>query len=130
MTLHPSLVVAGMLSALAVFFAPLSTAAVAQSACAAHSVAMDTVVVDTLPRFDDITAATHDTAAHIRAAKDALVGRSGFPPPLIVTSYRRDGTAVLVDLRADSLPRLRWRNAGGTVRIRADGCRIVLARHN
>ena len=128
MKLHP-LVVAATLGALAACFAPLSATS-AQTACAGHSAAADTLVVDTLPRFDNTTAATYDTSAHIRAAKDALVGRSGFPPPLVLANYRREGTTVLVDLKADSLPTIRWRHAGGTVRIRADGCRIVLARHD
>jgi hypothetical protein len=123
----PFLFAVATLSGLAV--APLS-ATPAQAACAGHHAAADSSLVDTLPRFDNITAATRDTSAHIRAATDALVGRSSVPPPLLLASYRREGTTVLVDLRADSIPTLRWRNGGGTVRIRADGCRIIVARHN
>jgi hypothetical protein len=102
----------------------------APSACTTPSTAADTSMIDTLPRYDSVTGVTNDTAGHIRAAKDALVGRLGFPPPLALVQYRREGTSVVVDLRADSLPRVKWKNAGGTVRIRDDGCRIILARHD
>ncbi|MHB1863763.1 MAG: hypothetical protein ACYCVL_12420 [Gemmatimonadaceae bacterium] len=44
--------------------------------------------------------------------------------------YRREGESVVIDLMADSLPRLKWLNAGGTVRILADGRRVILVRHN
>jgi hypothetical protein len=102
----------------------------AQSDCEMRSKVPDSVIVDTLPRFENIRGTARDKAGHIRAATDALVGRSSFPPPLVVTKYRRDGSSVLVDLKADSLPKLRWTNAGGLVRIRADGCRIIVTRHN
>jgi hypothetical protein len=62
-----------------VILAPVSVMAGAQSACA-RSAATDTLLVDTLPRFDNVTGMARDTAGHIRAAKDALIGRSGFPP--------------------------------------------------
>jgi hypothetical protein len=125
---HRSLAVAATLGALAASLAPLS--AHAQTACGEHSAHTSNELVDTLPRFENVTAATRDTAGHILAAKDALIGRSNFSPPLVVVKYQREGTAVLIDLRADSLPTVKWNNAGGTVRIRADGCRIILARHN
>ena len=101
----------------------------AQSGCGTRAAVPDSVLVDTLPRFQNVRGDSPDKASHIRAATDALVGRSSFPPPLIVTKYRREGSSVLVDLKADSLPQLRFINAGGFVRIRGDGCRIVLARH-
>jgi hypothetical protein len=114
----------------AVSVAPWPTTTQMPSACTAPTTGADTSLVDTLPRYASVTGLTYDTAGHIQAAKDALVGRSGFPPPLLLVGYRREGTSVVVDLRADSLPRVRWRNAGGTVRIRNDGCRIILTRHD
>lgn len=110
--------------------ASLSREVRAQSDCGMRGAVPDSVIVDTLPRFENIRGAARDKAGHIRAATDALVGRSSFPPPLVVTKYRRERSSVLVDLKADSLPQLRWTNAGGLVRIRGDGCRIIVTRHN
>ncbi|MHB2033320.1 MAG: hypothetical protein ACYCVE_08110 [Gemmatimonadaceae bacterium] len=64
------------------------------------------------------------------AAIDALHGRVALPAPLVLKRYRREGESVVIDLMADSLPRLKWLNAGGTVRILADGRRVILVRHN
>jgi len=110
--------------------ASLSRETAAQSGCETRSTVSDSVLVDTLPRFENIRGIARDKPGHIRAATDALVGQSSFPPVLLVTEYRREGSSVLVDLKADSVPRLRWTNAGGLVRIRGDGCRIILRRHN
>lgn len=101
-----------------------------QSGCPTRRDVPDSVIVDTLPQFERIRGDSRDKPGHVRAATDALVGRSSFPPPLLVTAYRREGSSVLVDLKADSLPRIRFYNAGGLVRIRADGCRIIVKRHN
>ena len=102
----------------------------AQAACPVRNDVPDSVIVDTLPQFEQIRGDSRDKPGHIRAATDALVGRSSFPPPLLVTAYRRERSSVLVDLKADSMPRIRFYNAGGLVRIRADGCRIIVKRHN
>jgi hypothetical protein len=109
--------------------ASLSREVGAQSDCGTPGAVPDSVIVDTLPRFENIRGAARDKPGHIRAATDALIGRSSFPPPLVVTKYRREGSSVFVDLKADSLPQVRWTNAGGLVRIRGDGCRIVVTRH-
>lgn len=102
----------------------------AQSGCPTRGDVPDSVIVDTLPQFEQIRGDSRDKPGHIRAATDALVGHSSFPPPLLVTAYRREGSSVLVDLKAESMPRIRWNNAGALVRIRADGCRIIEKRHN
>ena len=85
---------------------------------------------DTLEAFDDVRGVSSDSARHVAAAIDALHGAVAIPAPLVVTDYRHDNGSVLVDLVADSLPRLKWTGAGGTVRILADGRRAILVRHN
>ncbi len=66
----------------------------------------------------------------VKAAIDALSGRSSFPPLLALNEFHRDGGAVVIDLTAANLPRLNFIGAGGTVRILPDGRRIILARHD
>ena len=85
---------------------------------------------DTLPRYKHVTGISRNRSAHVEAAIDALNGVAGLPAPLVVKHYRRDGKSVVVDMKADSLPRLRWHGSGGTVRILADGRRIILVRHD
>ena len=103
--------------------------AVASSGCETTPNAKGVASVEVLPQFGQVTGASHDKASHIIAAKDALNGRSSFPPPLVVRTYKREGRSVVIDLVADSLPTVRWTNGGGTVRILSDGCRVVLSRH-
>lgn len=85
---------------------------------------------DTLARYKHVTGISTNRSAHVEAAIDALNGDAGLPAPLKVKHYRRDGKSVVIDMKADSLPRLRWRGSGGTVRILADGRRVILVRHN
>ena len=99
-----------------------------QSSCVATPTAKGSTPVQILPQFGQVTGATRDKAGHILAAKDAVNGRLSFPPPLVVKSYKREGRSVIIDLVADSLPTVRWTNGGGTVRIRADGCRVIVSR--
>ena len=101
---------------------------VPQPNCAVTTTAKG-AALEILPQFGRVTGATQDKASHILAAKDALTGRLSFPPPLVVKTYKREGRSVLIDLAADSLPTVKWTNGGGTVRIRADGCRVILSRH-
>lgn len=106
-----------------------SSQTVASPGCETSPASKGVATVEVLPQFEHVTGATQDKASQIVAAKDALNGRSSFPPPLIVKKYRREGRSVVIDLVADSLPTVKWTNGGGTVRIRGDGCRIVLLRH-
>ena len=85
---------------------------------------------DTLPPYKQVQGTSRDSAEQVEAAVDALHGRLGFPPPLVLTSYRREGRSVVIDMRADSLPRLRFVNGGGTIRILEDGRRVIVARHD
>ena len=85
---------------------------------------------DTLPPYRDVRGISRDRSAVIAAAVDALHGETRWPPPLVLKSFHRDGKAVVVDMVADSLPRIRYRNGGGTVRVLADGRRVILGRHN
>ena len=85
---------------------------------------------DTLPRYRNVRGASRDRPALIAAVVDALHGRMSFPPPLVLQSLHRDGRTVLIDMVADSLPSVRWRGGGGTVRILADGRRVIVRRHN
>lgn len=96
-----------------------------QSAAAAKA-----PVLDTMPPYKLVRGASRDSAEQVEAAVDALVGRFGFPPPLVLTSYRREARSVVIDMRADSLPRMRFVNAGGTVHILEDGRRVIVARHD
>ena len=100
-----------------------------QSNCVVTPTAKGSTPVQVLPQFGHVTGATRDKAGHILAAKDALNGRLSFPPPLVVKSYKREGRSVIIDLVADSLPTVRWTSGGGTVRIRGDGCRVIVSRH-
>ena len=102
---------------------------VASPDCGTIPVAKGVASAEVLPQFGQVTGATRDKASHILAAKDALNGRSSFPPPLVVKTYKREGRSVVIDLVADSLPTVRWTNGGGTVRILSGGCRVILARH-
>jgi hypothetical protein len=106
-----------------------SSQAAAQSDCARTPTAKGSAPAEILPQFGQVTGTSHDKASHILAAKDALNGRLSFPPPLVVTTYKREGRSVVIDLVADSLPTVKWTNGGGTVRIRSDGCRVILSRH-
>lgn len=85
---------------------------------------------DTLPPYREIRGTSRDRSALVAAVVDALHGRIAFPPPLALKSFHRNGQSVTIDMMADSLPRIRWRNGGGTVRILSDGRRIILRRHN
>ena len=107
----------------------LASQSVAFSSCGTIPTGKGVANVETLPQFGKVTGATRDKASQINAAKDALNGRSSFPPPLVVKTYKREGRSVVIDLVADSLPTVRWTNGGGTVRILSDGCRIILSRH-
>jgi hypothetical protein len=44
------------------------------------------------------------------------------------TRYRREERAVVVSLEPIPTPGVVWRNLAGTVRILADGRRVILAR--
>lgn len=85
---------------------------------------------DTLPPYFDVRGDTRDSARQVEAAVDALHGKLGLPPPLKLQSYHRRGSTVVIDMVADTLPRLRWTGAGGAVEILADGRRVILRRHN
>jgi hypothetical protein len=113
------------------FFASFgfTSQSVPSSGCGTASTSKEGASVEIVPQFGHVTGATRDRASHIAAAKDALNGLSSFPPPLVVKTYKREGRSVVIDLVADSLPTVRWTNGGGTVRIRGDGCRVILARH-
>ena len=87
-------------------------------------------LLDTLAAFEDVRGVSGDSARHVAAATDALHGAVSIPAPLVVKDYRREDGSILIDLTADSLPRLKWTGAGGTVRILADGRRAILQRHN
>ena len=85
---------------------------------------------DTLPQYRDVRGTSRERTALIAAVVDALHGRLAYPPPLVLRSFRREGHTVTIDMVADSLPRIRWRNGGGTVHILADGRRVIVRRHN
>ena len=82
---------------------------------------------DTLARYRDVTFRS-DSAAVIQAANDALQGLSSIEVPMQTTHYRREERAVVVSLKPIPTPGVVWRNRGGTVRVLADGRRVVLAR--
>jgi hypothetical protein len=120
----------GKVVAVGVFAAfGFTSQSVASSGCGTTPTAKGVASVEILPQFAQVTGATRDKASHIIAAKDALNGRLGFPPPLVVKTYKREGQSVVIDLVADSLPNVKWTNGGGTVRILSDGCRVILSRH-
>jgi hypothetical protein len=108
------------------------------TACAANQRSESTVdtagdasrISDTLGAFGNVRGVSVDSAGHVTAAIDALHGNVALPAPLRVKDYRREDSSVVIDLAADSLPRLKWMGAGGTVRILSDGRRAILARHN
>ena len=85
---------------------------------------------DTLEAFEEVRGVSSDSARHVLAAIDALHGAVAVPPPMVVKDYRREDRSILIDVAADSLPRLKWTGGGGTVRILADGRRAILSRHN
>ena len=96
---------------------------------------------DTLPPWGRALSVTRlemerDSAAivplveQVKAAIDALTGRASIPARLVLSGFRREGRAVIIDLTADNLPQLAFWGAGGTVRILPDGRRVILARHN
>lgn len=82
---------------------------------------------ETLPRYGTV-AGEADSLALVRAATDALQGRSSVAVPLVATYFRRQGNTAMVSLRPTPVPGLVWRNVGGTVRILGDGRRVVVAR--
>lgn len=87
-------------------------------------------VLDTLPPYKQVRGTSRDSAEQVEATVDALVGRLGFSPPLVLTSYRREGRSVVIDMKTDALPRMRFVNGGGTVHILEDGRRVIVARHD
>ena len=91
---------------------------------------MSLVLPDTLPPYRDVRGTSRERTALVAAVVDALHGRLAYPPPLVLRSFRREGRTVMIDMVADSLPRIRWRNGGGTVHILADGRRVIVRRHN
>ena len=117
--------------ALLLWLSPLAAAAYAQGTPAATpSTHAALTLPDTLPPYGQIRGTSRDRKAVIAAVTDALEGRSGLPAPLVTKSYRRDGKDLVIDMVADSLPRVRFHGAGGTVRILEDGRRVIVARHN
>lgn len=85
---------------------------------------------DTLPPYLNVRGNTRDSTKQIEAAIDALHGRVTLAAPLKLRSYRRSGSTVVIDMVADTLPRLRWSGAGGAIQILADGRRVILRRHD
>jgi hypothetical protein len=82
---------------------------------------------DTLPRYGTVAAGS-DSAAVVRAASDALQGRSSVEVPMRTTRYVREGRAVVVSLTPVAMPGIVWYHLGGTVRVHEDGRRVVVAR--
>jgi hypothetical protein len=84
--------------------------------------------VGTLPRYGQVVG-TSDGATLVRAADDALPGRSSVTLPTLTTAYRREAGAAVVTLRPTGvLAGIAVPNAGGTVRILGDGRRVILPR--
>ena len=70
-----------------------------------------------------------DSTALVRAADDALQGWSTVALPMHVTEYRRERGATVVSLRPTGVPAdVTVPRVGGSVRILADGRRVVLRR--
>jgi hypothetical protein len=101
----------------------------------------NTTIPDTLPPYQHPSSVTRmederNQAAleplleNVAAAIDALAGLASIPPRVMVKEYRREGNAVVIDLTGNDLPNMKFLGAGGTVRILADGRRIILARHD
>jgi hypothetical protein len=110
--------------------APCSAAKAQEPALSGRADTSGLTLPDTLTAYKGVRGSSPERSALIAAVVDALQGRSGLPAPLVLKSFRREGKSVIVDMVADSLPRLRFRNAGGTVRVLADGRRVILRRHN
>lgn len=93
----------------------------------AASLPARSIRADTLPPFEGVTASA-DSAKLIAAASDALHGMSGITVPMVVVRFSREKNVVLVELTPIESPRVKWNNLGGTVRILADGRRVILSR--
>lgn len=84
-------------------------------------------VIETLPRYGAIDIRS-DSVALVRAADDALQGRSSMTVPMSMREFRRERRAVVISLQPVTRPGIEWRNLGGTVRILSDGRRLITAR--
>lgn len=82
---------------------------------------------DTLPRFGEVVARS-DSVGLVQAAYDALEGRAGLEVPMRVIRMRQQGATAEVTMQPVETPGVVWRNYGGTVRILADGRRLIVAR--
>ncbi len=69
-----------------------------------------------------------DSATIVRAVDDALQGESSITVPMETMQFARVGGAVIVTLRPVPTPGVVWHNLGGTVRLLADGRRVILGR--
>lgn len=82
---------------------------------------------ETLPRFAAVRGEA-DSLALVRAANDALQGRSSVAVPMTTTHFLRQGRTAMVSLEPVPVPGIQWRGVGGTVRILQDGRRVIVSR--
>ena len=82
---------------------------------------------ETLPRYGAVSGGA-DSLALVRAANDALQGRSSVEMPMVTTYFRRQGLTAMLTLRPVPVPGLVLQHVGGTVRILGDGRRVVVSR--
>jgi hypothetical protein len=102
--------------------------AVAPFTASAQAAGRTFSVVDTLPRFADVTASSADSVKLVAAANDALQGKFGLQAPMVVTSFHRVQSSVVISMRPDSTPGIEWAHLGGTVRVLPDGRRVIVHR--
>lgn len=84
---------------------------------------------DTLPGYRDVRPSA-DSAALVQAADDALRGLLSIPVPFVVTHLRRERATAMVSLRPAEVPGTTpvvWHGLAGTVRILADGRRVIVS---
>lgn len=89
-----------------------------------------TATADTLPPYRNVNGASRDSVELVKAASDALNGKSGIPLEFLVISFRRAHGRVTIDMKPQPIPNVVMHGAGGTVRILADGRRVILSRHD
>jgi len=94
----------------------------------AQSSGRTSAALDTLPRFAAVTPAARDSASLVAAADDALQGKFGIRAPMIVTRFQQDRDGVEISMKPDTTRGISWKDLGGTVRVLADGRRVVLRR--
>lgn len=97
-------------------------------AAANMNIAMEAQPTGTvLPPFEKVRPSS-DSVSLVRAADDALQGASSITVPMRVVRFHRSAGIVEVALVPQADSAVVWRNRGGTVRMLANGRRIIVSR--